>query len=245
MLYRHLVWRENLTAARLFGKGRVYLINVSDISMAFSENKVLSNVSFLLDKKECACIIGRNGCGKSTLLNILASMQKPDSGFFDLAGASVGYAPQSDILFPDLSVGDNLKFWASAAGIDHKSIWQGECIQTLEIADFKKKKVKHLSGGMRRRVSVAIAIIKNPEIIILDEPFAGLDVFFKANLMEFLRKLKGLGKTIIYTCHSTDETTGLADKIFLIENGSVTFSGGKSDIAKLFEKMQTGVSFTR
>lgn len=217
------------------------MVNLLDIYKSYKGNAVLQGVTFSVSDMDCACIIGRNGCGKSTLLNVLSGMVKADSGSVEIVGgSSIGFTPQSDVLFNDLSVNDNLSFWASAAGIKAKHIWENECVSILDIEEMKKKKVKNLSGGMKRRVSIAISILKNPDIVILDEPFSGLDVFYKTSLTDYLKKLNKLGKTIIYSSHSVDEALKLCNKIFLIEGGKVVFSGVSEDSQELFLKILNG-----
>lgn len=217
------------------------MINVSDICKSFGSNSILKNISFTVSEKDCACIIGRNGCGKSTLLNVLSGMMKADSGKIEIDGGGlIGYTPQSDVLFNDLTVDDNLKFWASASGVRSKSIWENECVRILDIEQMRKKKIKNLSGGMKRRVSIAISILKDPDIVILDEPFTGLDVLYKTSLTDHLKKLNQLGKTIIYTSHSVDEALQLCNRIFLIEGGKIVFSGTSEDSHDLFLKILNG-----
>jgi len=217
------------------------LIEAADIHKAFGGKVVLDGVSFSVAGQDIACFIGRNGCGKSTLLNLISGFLPPDTGTIMIdAGKKIGYAPQADVLFDELSVGDNLLFWAAAGGVNKKALKDNECIAALGVWEFKKKKVRHLSQGMKRRVSVAIAILKDPDIIILDEPFSGLDIHYKTSLTGQLLKLNSLGKTIIYTSHSADETFNLAGKIFLIEGGKIAFSGTQEDSSSLFEKILRG-----
>jgi len=219
------------------------LIYVTDICKSFGGKAVLDNISFTVAEKDCACFIGRNGCGKSTLLNLLSGMLKADSGKIKIdGGGGIGFAPQTDILFNDLSVSDNLKFWACAAGVKVKNLWTNECVKVLDIEAIKKKKIKNLSAGMRRRVSVAVSVMKNPDVVILDEPFSGLDIYFKTSLISYLKKLNETGKTIIYTSHSADEIIGLCNKIFLIEGGKIVFSGTPSDSHSLFDRILSGMA---
>ncbi|MDR1687667.1 MAG: ABC transporter ATP-binding protein [Clostridiales bacterium] len=204
------------------------MVEVTDICKSYGGKPVLKSVTFSAHERDFICIVGRNGCGKSTLLNILAGMLKADSGILTVQeGKTIGFTPQADVLFNDLSVNDNLKFWASASGIKTSGIWENECVKILDIEDMKRKKVKNLSGGMKRRVSIAISILKNPDIVILDEPFSALDIFYKKSLTDYLKNLNGMGKTIIYTSHSSDEIVGLCSKVLLIENGEITDRTGE------------------
>ncbi|GHU50155.1 hypothetical protein AGMMS49975_00580 [Clostridia bacterium] len=201
------------------------MIKAENITKKYGATKVLNDISFNIQKGECVCIIGRNGCGKSTLLNIVAGITRADSGSVSVS-EKIGYAPQDDILFADLSVSDNLKFWAAASGnkVD-KTV-----TQNLGLSEFLRKRVKTLSGGMRRRVSVAISVLANPEVLILDEPFAGLDIFYKKELSAYIRQLNESGKTIIYTSHSYDEIEGTAGRLLLIKNGGIAADCGTENM---------------
>lgn len=200
------------------------ILKVTDLHKSYKNNPVLREISFQLSKGEALCIVGRNGCGKSTLLNIIAGVTNKDGGEISIGkDAVVGYTPQGDMLFDGLSVKDNLKFWAGAAGIPSKLIWESDSVKVLNIAEMKKKKVKDLSGGMRRRTALAVSLLKNPDLIILDEPFSGVDKVYKEKLIDFLKKQNE--KSILYTSHSRDEIEGLATRVLEIESGRLTEGG--------------------
>ncbi|MDR3091370.1 MAG: ABC transporter ATP-binding protein [Clostridiales bacterium] len=217
------------------GKGE-YAAVVSDIYKKYGRVEAVRGVSLSVAEGERLCVIGRNGCGKSTLLGLIAGTLRPDSGEVRIkSGLKIGFAPQEDVLFADLSVLDNLKFWnAAAKGGTPAAKSKNETVAALGLEPLLKKRVKALSGGMRRRVSIAAAQIRDPEILILDEPFSGLDAFYKRELSEFLTGLAKRGKTIIYTSHSPDEISGTADSVVLIEGGRVASRAAAGDAAKLF-----------
>ncbi|MDR2904050.1 MAG: ABC transporter ATP-binding protein, partial [Clostridiales bacterium] len=205
---------------------------IKSISKTYDKKTVLNAVDLTIGDQSAACIVGRNGSGKSTLLSILAGILKPDGGeiLFDgvpvsekRAAKNIGFVMQYDSLFEDLSVKDNLNFWAAAAGIRAKSSIENRFVALLGLSDFMHKKVKTLSGGMQRRAAICSALISDPKYIILDEPFAGLDLFYKSELIGYLKTLRDLGKTIVYTCHNSDEIIGLSDDLFVIDKAKIVF----------------------
>lgn len=202
---------------------------------------MLSGASFVVETGQIAAIIGKNGCGKSTLLSIAATMLRPDSGQVLLDGKDpfkdsrlrrlIGYVAQGDSLFDELSVGDNLRFWASAAGLSGSQLLKNPFVGLLGLGDFWKKRVSRLSGGMRRRAAICAALLGNPRYILLDEPFSGLDMIYRQELGAFLREMRKMGKTLIYTTHSPEELM-LCDVAFLLSRGRVS---RREDIPGLIE----------
>ena len=192
---------------------------------------MLSGVDFVVETGTIAAIVGKNGCGKSTLLSIAATMLRPDSGRVLLSGSdpfadpglrrSIGYVAQGDSLFEELSVGDNLRFWASAAGISREQMLNSPFVELLGLNAFWKKRVSQLSGGMRRRVAICAALLGDPLYIMLDEPFSGLDMLYRRELAGFLREMRTMGKTLLYTTHSPEELSALSDVALLLSGGRI------------------------
>lgn len=190
------------------------MFKASNISKSYGKNLVLNNISLSLDSGQSAVIAGRNGVGKSTLLSIFAGYLKADSGTIERG--SIGYLPQQDNLFEELKVIDNITFWAKAA---KAADLPQDFMQLFGIEKYTNKRVKKLSGGMKKSVAICCAMVSRPNILIMDEPFASLDMFYKKDLIQALAKLKDMGKTIIYTSHSTDEITALNSAVYVLESG--------------------------
>jgi len=182
------------------------------ISKSYGKKLILDNIDFSLGQGESAVIIGRNGAGKSTFLSILAGFLTPDSGSVSKDHLT-GFVPQKDTLFEDLTVKDNLRFWQSASKSKSNNF-----VDMFNVLEYAKKEIKSLSGGMKKSVAICCALAHNPDILIMDEPFAGLDIYYKAELLKKLETLKNMGKTIIYTSHSTDEMLAFENLIFLIKD---------------------------
>ena len=191
-------------------------VRVEGLQSAYGRKKILQDITFEAHAGECIGIVGRNGCGKSTLLNILAGIYKPAAGslFFDEKPGTpenirkfTAYVPQNSNLYEELSVWDNLLFWYP----DKRS---------LGIEEFLHKRVSHLSGGMKKKVSIACAMAQNAPVLLLDEPGTALDMASKQELRAYLRKYKSQGGCIILATHEEADLE-LCDKIYSIRNGKM------------------------
>ena len=205
------------------------MIEIKNISKSYKERLILDDISFSFDKEDIVVIVGKNGAGKSTLLSILAGFVTVDKGNISINKKEIGFIPQTDNLFEDLSVKDNIKFWASLTNKKDPS----KLIEFFGINEYLKKKVKNLSGGMKKRVAICIALLHDPKIIIMDEPFSGLDMFYKNELLQMIAKLKEMGKCIIYTSHNTDEIFAFESKHYVINNKKIYTIESKEE---LYEK---------
>lgn len=198
------------------------MIKVYSVAKSFKKEQVLKDVSFSVQKGNTACIVGENGSGKSTLLSIIAGILKPDSGdiCLDISDKkSVGFVPQHDYLFEDLKVKDNIKFWAAAAKLSFSSEQVKQYMDLFNVTSFLNKKVTELSGGMQKRVALCTALLHNPDILLLDEPFSGLDVIHKEEICTYLNWLREKGKTIVYSTHNFDEIHLMATELYVIFDG--------------------------
>ena len=197
------------------------MIHATNISKAYNKKIILDNIDFSASVGESIAIVGRNGAGKSTFLSILTGYLRPDSGSVSLTGGNISFCPQQDNLFEELSAYDNLLFWARAKGrpLDLDGM---ELAKLFNIHEYAHKKVRHLSGGMKKCVAILCALSGGADILVLDEPFSGLDIFYKDVLLKAFDELKSLGKCIIYTSHNIDEITGLDNKIYTLAGGKLT-----------------------
>jgi len=179
---------------------------------------VLSDVGFYCNKGEIVCIAGANGSGKSTLISVLCGITKPTSGrvFND---AAIGYAPQDFGLLETASVKDNIDFWAAAKKCAPR-------YEAFEAADLKKKAGK-LSGGMKRRLSLCVALLGEHDFLVLDEPTASLDVYDQHYVMEIIKNSGKSGKGVIYTSHNASEIS-ISDRLYILDKGHVVYEGETS-----------------
>jgi len=187
---------------------------------------VLQGVSLQIDRGEIIGLAGENGSGKSTLLAILAGITKQDAGEVVVDGG-IGLVPQEAALFDNLSVKDNLRFWAKA----YKQDWKN-ALPILADESMLKKRVSQLSGGMKKRLSVALACLHNPQLLIMDEPTAALDIGFKGELKQMLEEIRTQGRSVIFSTHQPDELTW-CDRIYVLRKGQFIYEGSPQELGDL------------
>lgn len=197
------------------------MITVENICFSYGKKSILNNISFTLEPGTINCLVGSNGCGKSTLLSIITGIQKPATGSVHFANlAKCSYVPQDNPLLSDATAYDNLFLWFKGTKADFKEALNSPDIEMLGIKDFLKKPVKKLSGGMKKRLSIAIAIINKPSILVLDEPSAALDLPCKLDIRNFLSRFAANGGTVLLTTHDENEIN-LCQRLFTIKNGQL------------------------
>ncbi len=188
------------------------MLKILNVSKKYKHNIVLDNVSFEVKDGDCIGLLGENGAGKSTLLSILSGITKADSGTISYnKDIKVGYVPQENPLITDLSARDNL------------SLWYGKTIppivNELGLMDCLDKKVSHLSGGMKKRLSIAIAMADNPDMLLLDEPSAALDLICKQIIRDYLAGFCKKGGAVIIATHDEMELD-ICTKLYVINSGN-------------------------
>lgn len=183
---------------------------------------ILDNVTISVNDGEVVGVAGANGSGKSTLLSILAGITTADTGEIVVDG-KIGYVPQETSLFNNLSVKDNLNFWASAYNINLK----GQAL--LSDKTFLKKRVKHLSGGMKKQLSIDLALLDSPNVLIMDEPTCALDIGFKGELLNRIKKIIEDGVGVIFSTHQPDELLW-CDRVYILKEGGFIYEGSPKDV---------------
>ncbi|MCM1040452.1 MAG: ABC transporter ATP-binding protein [Ruminococcus sp.] len=204
------------------------MIEINNLTASYGKKKVLEDLTLECGRGECIGIVGPNGCGKSTLLAIMAGVLRPVSGSISYYGKDAlknrvvfqkmtGYVPQENPLLPELSVYDNLRLWYPDQAELKKELTDG-FLQILGIADFVNMPVSKLSGGMKKRVSIGMALSGMPPVLILDEPGAALDLVCKEDIKRYLRIYLEKKGTVILTTHEEGEME-LCDKLYVMREG--------------------------
>ena len=202
-------------------------MKIENIKKNYGKKQVLKGISFSAQKGECIGILGVNGSGKSTLLNILSGIQKCDDGSFSYNHINlfkntkersevVGYVPQSTPLLEELSARDNLRLWYDEEQME-KSLKTG-VLGMLGIGEFIKVPVCKMSGGMKKRLAIGCAVAHNPEILLLDEPSAALDLVCKERISNYLIDFKTQGGIVILATHDVQELP-LCDRLYILKDG--------------------------
>jgi len=190
-------------------------LTVEGLKKSYGNLKVLDGVTFSVEEGEFVCLIGESGCGKTTILKIIAGLERPDEGRVDFKGVNkMGFVFQDDRLLPWKTVYGNIQFALKAMGIENGEV-VGKIIDVVGLRGFENYYPKQLSGGMRQRVGIARALAVNPDLLLMDEPFASLDARTRERMQEELLRIVG-EKTAVFVTHSIDEAVYLADKIVIL-----------------------------
>ena len=209
-----------------------FALELSSVSKYFGEFRSLNNVSLTVQEGEFFALLGPNGAGKTTLINIIAGLSRASTGAakvmgFDMvdqfrdARRSIGIVPQELVFDPFFSVRETLRFQSGYFGLKKNDDWIDELLHSLSLMDKADNNMRTLSGGMKRRVMVAQALVHKPPVIVLDEPTAGVDVELRQTLWKFIAGLNQKGHTILLTTHYLEEAETLCNRIAMLKKGEV------------------------
>jgi len=221
--------------------GELSAISVRDVTKYYGDLKALDNVSFDIKKGEFFGLLGPNGAGKSTLISAVAGLIKVNSGAISILGSDVqddyrqarlnlGVVPQEIVMDPFFTVRETLKFQSGYFGLRNNDQWIDELLEQLGLSDKAGSNMRKLSGGMKRRVLIAQALVHKPEVLVLDEPTAGVDVELRQSMWRFVRGLHKEGHTIVLTTHYLEEAEELCDRIAIIDKGQLLALETKQDL---------------
>lgn len=203
------------------------MLNIQSLHKKYGSTSVLDNISFQVEKGEIVGLVGENGAGKSTLLHIIATLQKASSGSIHLHDFSykshvkkvrkqIGFVPQEIAVWEDFTVEENMFFFEKLSWKRKTSAELRQLCVDMELHKWKEK-VRTLSGGMKRKLNLAISLIHDPDLLLLDEPTVGIDLKSKQEIANYLKELaKNHDKTIMYTSHDMDEIMHLCDYTYCL-----------------------------
>ena len=223
------------------------IVKVSNVTKRFNDKLVLDNISFEIEEGEIFGLIGPNGAGKSTLINIMTTLVEATNGSVEIGGydivkqpieakSLIGLVPQELALMEEMTAYDNLLFFGSLYGLSYKVLKEriNEALMATGLMDRKKEKVKKFSGGMKRRLNIAAALMHHPRILIMDEPTVGVVPQSRNHIFEFTKKIcKERNTTVIYTSHYMEEIEELCSKVFIMDLGKEIASGSQEQIKSL------------
>jgi ABC-2 type transport system ATP-binding protein len=210
----------------------VAAVSIVDVVKCFGSLQALAGVSLEIEQGEFFGLLGPNGAGKTTLISCLAGLARPNQGALKVLGHDVikdfrearrllGVVPQELVFDPFFNVRETLQIQSGYFGIRKNDAWIDEILDKLDLTDKANVNMRRLSGGMKRRVLVAQALVHKPPVIVLDEPTAGVDVELRQGLWHFVRRLNNEGHTIILTTHYLEEAEALCGRIALMKQGRV------------------------
>ena len=202
------------------------------LTKRYGNRKALNSVSFDLRPGELVGIAGPNGAGKTTLLSILAGVLEPDEGELSRPGSQIGWVPQQPALYSKLSVAQNLRLFARLEKVDEPDAVVARLVALTDLSERSDDEVSKLSGGNQQRVNIAIGLIAEPSILLLDEPSAGLDPRQRERLWEFISNLAQRGTTVVFSTHNVAEVERYADRVLLLADGELLFTGTPSELER-------------
>lgn len=216
------------------------MLKIKNLNKSYQKKFVLRDLSFEVKTGEIYGLLGPNGAGKTTIINILCNLLQPDRGTIVLNSVPIsraskyliGVAPQENLLYKSLSCRENLQFFARLYGLNKRQQRDriSASLAAVNLSDRTNSLVETLSGGMKRRLNFAIALVHEPKLLILDEPTTGLDIETRYELWELIRQLQRQGMTILLTTHLLDEAEKLCDRLAILQSGQLLVEGDFSQL---------------
>lgn len=211
------------------------MLTLHQIHKSFGKRTVLRDLNFQIEPGEVYGLLGPNGAGKTTTINLICQLLAPDRGTITVNGQPVsnktkqwvGVAPQENLLYLSLSCAENLAFFGKIYGLNRQQRNKQipYCLRSVNLSDRAQSPIDTLSGGMKRRMNIACALVHQPKLLILDEPTTGLDIETRFEIWDLIQRLKQQGMTILLTTHLLDEAQRLCQRIGILREGTIAQSG--------------------
>jgi ABC-2 type transport system ATP-binding protein len=218
------------------------MLKIDHLYKSYGRRPVLQGLSLEIARGEIYGLIGPNGAGKTTTINILCNLLKPDSGAVKIAGLEpsdrtkslIGIVPQENLVYKNLTCAENLNFFGQIYGLNggERRSRIRECLAAVNLLDRAHSLAEKLSGGMQRRLNIAIALIHRPQLVILDEPTTGLDVEARYEIWEMIRELQRQKITVLLTTHLLEEAERLCQKIGILQQGRLIAEGSIAELSQ-------------
>jgi ABC-2 type transport system ATP-binding protein len=221
------------------------MVAARGLTKRFGERTAVDAISFTISRGEIFGLLGPNGAGKTTTVNMLSTYLPPDSGDVRIAGHSlrermtvkhlIGVVPQELALYEDLTARENLDFFARVYDLPRKARAERvqEALERVGLADRARETVKSFSGGMKRRLNLALGLVHHPTFLMLDEPTVGVDPQSREKIFDVLRELQRVGTTMLYTTHYMEEAERLCDQIAIMDDSRIIASGTLEELLRL------------
>jgi ABC-2 type transport system ATP-binding protein len=219
------------------------MLTVEHLRKTFDGLVAVDDVSFFVAEGETYGLLGPNGAGKTTTISMVAGLLRPDAGTVHIAGeemsvgavaarASVGLVPQELAIYPDLTADENLRFFGRLYGLTGESLIGriDHVLETVGLADRRRHRTSEYSGGMKRRLNIAIGLLHRPQLLILDEPTVGVDPQSRNAILEAVEALSTEGMAVVYTTHYMEEAERLCDRVGIIDEGRLVAEGTRRQL---------------
>jgi ABC-2 type transport system ATP-binding protein len=214
------------------------LLTARGIAKRYAQREALRGVDLDAHAGELIAVIGPNGAGKTTLLSILAGAQEPSAGTIELAGdapahgSSVGWVPQQPAVYSRLTVAENLELFARLERVSDPRAAVREMLEQTGLRERAQERVGRLSGGNRQRVNIALGLLADPAVLVLDEPSSSLDPRQRERLWRFVLESSGRGRSVVFSTHNVAEAERYAGRVIVLADGELLFSGTPAELAR-------------
>ena len=228
------------------GRGTNPALRIEGVRKRYRNNVAVDAVSLEVEKGELVSLLGPNGAGKSTLMDMIAGVVRPDQGDVWVMGhslrqapmavrAALGVVPQDLALYPDLSARENLQFWGRMYGLGGARLARrtADLLEVVGLVERQRDRVETFSGGMKRRLNIAAALLHEPPVIMLDEPTVGIDPQSRRAILDYVRRLNDEGATVLYTTHYMEEAAELSDRIAILDRGRIIAQGTHEALTRI------------
>ena len=220
------------------------ILDANNLTKRFDTKIVLDTISFDVKKGEIFGLLGPNGAGKTTMIRIILDIIKADNGSVNIFGEifnerlkeRIGYLPEERGLYQKITIFECLKYFAELKSVKKSEAAIDFWLNKVDLYDYKYKRVEELSKGMQQKIQLVVAFIHNPELLILDEPFAGLDPVNTKQIKDILLDLKREGKTIILSTHQMDQVERMCDRILMVNRGKRVLYGSLDEIKSNYKE---------
>ena len=208
------------------------VLEVDGLSKSYGERVALRDVSLDVRGGELLAVLGPNGAGKTTLLSILAGITRPDSGRITTSNGDVGWVPQQAGVYRRLTVEENLRLFSHMEGVTDVEGTVDRMLDQTGLTERRQDPVSSLSGGNQQRINIAVGLLGDPPVLLLDEPSSGLDPSQRVRLWEFVAALADAGTTVIYSTHQIEEVSHYGDRLVVLADGETIFDGSFDELRR-------------
>ena len=218
------------------------VVQIDSVSKSFGALQAVDGLSLTVQQGEILGFLGTNGAGKTTTIKLLLGFSRPDSGTVSVFGGApdttatrrrIGYMPETAYYYPYLNIHELLRFYGGVCGMDRATLRHRAAmlIEKVGLADAGPRLLRHYSKGMLQRAGIAQALLHDPDLLVLDEPFTGLDPLARIRLRDLIRELREQGKTIFFSSHELSEAELICDRVAMLKQGRLVWSGTMREVA--------------
>ena len=218
------------------------VVQIDSVSKSFGALQAVDGLSLTVQQGEILGFLGTNGAGKTTTIKLLLGFSRPDSGTVSVFGGApdatttrrrIGYMPETAYYYPYLNIHELLRFYGGVCGMDRETLRHRAAmlIEKVGLTDAGPRLLRHYSKGMLQRAGIAQALLHDPDLLVLDEPFTGLDPLARIRLRDLIRELREQGKTIFFSSHELSEAELICDRVAMLKQGRLVWSGTMREVA--------------